>query len=252
MSDTVTGDCTLFIADLHLSDERPLTIGRFFHFLEHTAKSAQALYILGDLFEYWVGDDDTHSQVAEQTARRIHTLVQSGTPVYFMHGNRDFLLASNYAARCRMQLLNDPCVIDLYGTPTLLMHGDSLCTDDIQYQQLRHWLRKPWLQTLLRSLPLGLRHQIAHRARNGSRRAKNAKPAEIMDVNQTAVTHALLESGLNRLIHGHTHRPAHHVIDVDNQPRERWVLPDWYERDGKIIGGALCCTPEACRLLGLD
>ncbi len=243
---------SLFIADLHLSDERPQANGRFFHFLEHTAKGADALYILGDLFEYWVGDDDTHSPIANQVAQRIYALAQSGTRVYFMHGNRDFLLARDYARRSGMQLLKDPAVIDLYGVPTLLLHGDSLCTDDTRYQQLRFWLRKPWLQTLLRKLPLRLRHRIAHRARKSSSRAKKLKSAEIMDVNQHSVIHALREHGVSRMIHGHTHRPAHHHLVVDGLDRERWVLPDWYEREGKADGGYLLYTPGEYQLLGLD
>jgi UDP-2,3-diacylglucosamine hydrolase len=238
---------SLFIADLHLTDERPQANGRFFHFLEHIAPGADALYILGDLFEYWVGDDDMRSSIAVACAQRIKALVASGTPVFFMHGNRDFLLASRYAEQSGMRLLTDPTPVNLYGTATLLMHGDTLCTDDTQYQRLRGWIRKPWMLRLLRALPLNLRHALAGRARAGSEQAKATKAYSIMDVNPEAVAQALHASGATRLIHGHTHRAAHHTPIIDDRTCERWVLPDWYED-----GGYLVCTPEACKLFTLD
>lgn len=247
MSDIQHSGRSLFIADLHLTDERPQANGRFFHFLDHTARGADALYILGDLFEYWVGDDDTQSAVAQECAQHLKTLANAGTPVYFMHGNRDFLLAKRYANASGMQLLTDPTPVDLYGTPSLLMHGDTLCTDDLRYQHLRTWLRKPWVQNMLRALPLGLRHRLAGNARAGSERSKANKPYAIMDVNQAAVIQAMQDTGAMRLIHGHTHRPAHHLLKISGQTCERWVLPDWYGN-----GGYLSCTAEACQLLNLD
>lgn len=247
MSDLQRSGRSLFIADLHLTDERPQANGRFFHFLDDTAKGADALYILGDLFEYWVGDDDVRSSIAGECALHIRALVNSGTPVYFMHGNRDFLLARRYAQSSGMQLLTDPTPVNLYGTSTLLMHGDTLCTDDMQYQRLRTWVRKPWIQNMLRTLPLGLRHKLAGRARTGSERAKAAKSYTIMDVSPVAVAQAMRDAGATRLIHGHTHRPAHHTLDIAGQACERWVLPDWYGN-----GGYLSCTPEACILVHLD
>lgn len=238
---------SLFIADLHLTDERPQANGRFFHFLEHTAKEADALYILGDLFEYWVGDDDVRSTITSECGARIRALVNAGTPVYFMHGNRDFMLAKRYAKVSGMQLLADPCVVNLYGTPSLLMHGDTLCTDDTRYLRWRNWVRTPWMLPVLRALPLWLRHALAERARAKSERAKAIKPVQIMDVNQNAVIQAMQTAQVTRLIHGHTHRPAHHLLKVKSQDCERWVLPDWYGE-----GGYLSCTAAGCVLLPLD
>ena len=235
---------TLFIADLHLAEERPQASGRFFHFLDSVAAGADALYILGDLFEYWVGDDDVDAPIARQTAQKMKALTSSGMPVYFMHGNRDFLLAQRYADSCGMTLLNDPVVIDLYGVPTLLTHGDTLCTDDRSYQRFRKLVRQPLVQRMLRSLPLGLRHAMARSARSGSERAKSGKPYEIMDVNADAVVQSFRQSGALRMVHGHTHRPARHSLTIDGKAGERWVLPDWYGE-----GGYLACTPQGCGLL---
>lgn len=234
---------SLFIADLHLTDGRPEANFRFFHFLEHIAPGADALYILGDFFEYWVGDDDTRSNIAKEASLRLRKLTESGTPVYFMHGNRDFLLARHYAETCGMQLLDDSKRIDLYGTQTLLSHGDMFCTDDQAYQHMRKWLRKPWIQKLLLALPLGLRHRLAGQARQNSERAKTHKPDAIMDVNENAVSDAMRAAGVTRLIHGHTHRPNRHQLMIDGKAGERWVLPDWYE-----TGGYLTCTESGCRL----
>lgn len=228
---------------MHLSDERPLASGRFFHFLEQTARGADALYILGDLFEYWVGDDDLRNPIAQSTAKALGALAASGTPIYFMHGNRDFLLAQRYAAQSSMTLLADPVVVDLHGVPTLLTHGDILCTDDRRYQLYRKWVRKPISQKLLLGLPLKLRHALAGSARAGSEQAKAKKPNAIMDANQEAVTRLLLHYGVTRIIHGHTHRPARHEFSVAGKRCERWVLPDWYDE-----GGYLACTADGCRL----
>lgn len=235
---------TLFIADLHLAEERPLASERFLHFLETVAGGADALYILGDLFEYWVGDDDLDAPVARQVADKLRALAATGTTVHFMHGNRDFLLAQRYAEESGMILLDDPVVIDLYGTRTLLTHGDTLCTDDLGYQRFRRLVRQPLVRCALRSLPLGWRHAMARSARAGSERAKGGKPHEIMDVNAQAVTDAFRRSGAMRMIHGHTHRPARHVVAVGNDVGERWVLPDWYGE-----GGYLLCSAEGCELL---
>ena len=232
---------TFFVADLHLTDERPVATGRFFRFLQEEAAGADALYILGDLFEAWVGDDHDE-QVAHDTARHLKSLVDAGTPVYFMHGNRDFMLAQHYAALSGMTLLADPARIDLYGVPTLLMHGDTLCTDDIAYQTFRRRVRHPLTLALLRLLPLPLRRRLAHQARAGSESAKAGKPAEIMDVNADAVVSALRGQHACRLIHGHTHRPARHVHAVDGHDCERWVVPDWYSRWGYVVCDAAGCA----------
>ncbi|MEW6132458.1 MAG: UDP-2,3-diacylglucosamine diphosphatase [Pseudomonadota bacterium] len=245
MSNQATG-FTLFIADLHLAEERPQASGRFFHFLESIAPGADALYILGDLFEYWAGDDDADAPLARQSARKIKTLTASGTPVHFMHGNRDFLLAQRYADSCGMVLLSDPAAVDLYGTRTLLTHGDMLCTDDRSYQRFRKLVRQPLVRHTLLALPLGLRHAMARSARSGSERAKAGKSYEIMDVNADAVAAMFRQSGAARMIHGHTHRPAQHALTIDGRPGERWVLPDWYGE-----GGYLACTAGGCELLPL-
>jgi UDP-2,3-diacylglucosamine hydrolase len=232
---------TFFVADLHLTDERPVSTGRFFRFLQDEAAGADALYILGDLFEAWVGDDHDE-QVAHDTAQQLKALAASGTPVYFMHGNRDFMLAGRYAALSGMTLLADPSRIDLYGVPTLLMHGDTLCTDDTAYQAFRRKVRHPLSLTALRRLPLSLRHRLARRARTGSESAKAGKPSAIMDVNPDAVVRVLREQQASRLIHGHTHRPARHVHAVDGRDCERWVVPDWYARWGYVACDAAGCA----------
>lgn len=237
---------TIFVADLHLASERPQSCQRFFDLLDTVASTVDAVYILGDLFEYWVGDDDLDAPVARQTAEKIKSVTSSGTPVYFMHGNRDFLLASRYADLCGMKLLDDPVVIELYGTRTVLTHGDFLCTDDTSYQRYRKLFRHPLVRRSILALPLRLRHAIARTARSRSELAKTAKPLEIMDVNPAAVSDTFRRLGADRMIHGHTHRPAHHELIVDGSPRDRWVLQDWYGE-----GGYLDCTPEGCELLSV-
>jgi len=232
---------TYFVADLHLTDERPVATGRFFRFLQEDVAGADALYILGDLFEAWVGDDHDE-QVAHDTARRLKTLADAGTPVYFMHGNRDFMLAQRYAELAGMTLLADPARIDLYGVPTLLMHGDTLCTDDLAYQTFRRRVRHPLTLALLRRLPFALRRRLARQARAGSESAKAGKPAEIMDASGDAVVRVLREQQACRLIHGHTHRPAQHLHAVEGRDCERWVLPDWYARWGYVVCDAAGCT----------
>jgi UDP-2,3-diacylglucosamine hydrolase len=232
---------TFFVADLHLTDERPVATGRFFRFLDEAVAGADALYILGDLFEAWVGDDHDEA-VAHDAARRLKALVDSGTPVYFMHGNRDFMLAARYGEKSGMTLLADPARVDLYGVPTLLMHGDTLCTDDTAYQAFRRRVRHPLTQALARRLPFSLRQRLARQARAGSESAKADKPAAIMDVNEAEVARVLREQQVARLIHGHTHRPAQHVHVVDGRDCERWVVPDWYARWGYVACDAGGCA----------
>jgi UDP-2,3-diacylglucosamine hydrolase len=232
---------SFFVADLHLTDERPVATGRFFRFLQEDVAGADALYILGDLFEAWIGDDHDE-QVAHDTAHQLKSLVDSGTPVYFIHGNRDFMLAARYAVLSGMTLLPDPTRIDLYGTPTLLMHGDTLCIDDTAYQTFRRRLRHPLTQALLRRLPFSLRKRLSRQARAESESAKAGKSAEIMDVNAGEVMRIMREQQVCRLIHGHTHRPARHVHTVDGHDCERWVLPDWYARWGYGVCDAMGCA----------
>jgi UDP-2,3-diacylglucosamine hydrolase len=234
---------TYFIADLHLTDERPEINGRFFHFIEHIAQGADALYILGDLFEYWIGDDDLSTVIALEASKKLSALQKAGTAIYFMHGNRDFLIAEKYARLSGMTLIQDPTLISLYGQPTLLMHGDTLCIDDHAYQSFRNKIRRPWVQSLLLTLPISVRQRLAGLARTGSKAAKQAKAEEIMDVNLEEVARIVRLHGYPRLIHGHTHRPARHEHEIDGRVCQRWVLPDWYQ-----TGGYLVCDHRECRL----
>lgn len=231
----------LFISDLHLDPERPQITELFLRFLRDEAREINGLYILGDLFEAWTGDDHDEA-VAHDTARRLKALTAAGTPVYFLHGNRDFMLARRYAAAAGMTLIDDPTRIDLYGVPTLLMHGDTLCTDDTAYQRFRRRSRHPLTLALLKRLPKWLRRGLARQARAGSETAKATKPAAIMDVNAGEVARILRAQQVRRLIHGHTHRPARHVHTVDGRECERWVLPDWYDHWGCVVCDASGCA----------
>jgi UDP-2,3-diacylglucosamine hydrolase len=221
---------TAFISDLHLTPARPRINRIFFDFLSGPAREADALYVLGDLFEYWVGDDDLSEPLNRQVASGLEGLSLAGVPVRIMHGNRDFLLLEGFARAAHAQLIADPTVADLYGTPTVLLHGDTLCTDDLRYQAFRRRVRKPLWQRLFLVQPLWLRRAQVRQARGLSEREKQAKPAAIMDVSVSAVEKAFRDSGCMRMIHGHTHRPARHAHTVDGRTCERWVLSDWYER----------------------
>ena len=224
---------TLFISDLHLDAARPHIVELFTRFVAAEARHAAALYILGDLFESWIGDDDD-SPLAAEVARSLSGLNRSGVPVFFMHGNRDFLLAEAYAQRAGMTLLGDPTVVDFGGERTLLMHGDTLCTDDVAYQEFRAVVRSPDWQAQFRARSLSERHAFAAQARAESvKHTAGAKP-EIMDVNQAAVAAAMRKHGVRTLIHGHTHRPATHHFELDGQPAERIVLGDWYEQSSVL------------------
>ena len=224
---------TLFISDLHLDAARPHIVELFTRFVAGDARQADALYVLGDLFESWIGDDDD-SPLALQVAQSLYALKQSGIPVFFMHGNRDFLLGQNYAHRAGMTLLDDPTVVEFNGERTLLMHGDTLCTDDGAYQEFRAVVRNPDWQRQFRARSLSERHAFAAQARAESvKHTAGAKP-EIMDVNQAAVIAAMRKHGVRTLIHGHTHRPATHRFEVDGQAAERIVLGDWYEQSSVL------------------
>ncbi|HEY2396100.1 MAG TPA: UDP-2,3-diacylglucosamine diphosphatase [Rudaea sp.] len=224
---------TLFISDLHLDESRPQIVELFEQFLLDEARSAAALYILGDLFESWIGDDDD-SPLANSVATALHELHAHGVPIFFMRGNRDFLLGDDYARRAAMMLLEDPQVIDLDGERVLIMHGDTLCTDDIEYQKFRALVRDTRWQQRFLSMPLGERRAFAAQARGESRKHTAAAKPEIMDVNPAAVIAAMQEHGVRRLIHGHTHRPALHRLGVDRQAAERHVLGDWYEQSSVL------------------
>jgi UDP-2,3-diacylglucosamine hydrolase len=218
---------TLFISDLHLDDARPETTALLKKFLTTEAPGAEALYILGDLFEYWLGDD-VPSKCSMEVATALSSLVQKGVPCYFMHGNRDFLVGADYANMAGMTLLPEEHLADLYGEKVLLMHGDSLCTDDVPYQQFRTMVRNPaWQQEFLARTPQE-RLQIALQARDASAEHKDHVGMDIMDVNQAEVIAAFEHHGVRRMIHGHTHRLATHDMKINAQEAQRFVLGDWY------------------------
>jgi UDP-2,3-diacylglucosamine hydrolase len=221
---------TLFIADLHLDDSRPHITSLFEHYLaSDEVRRADALYILGDLVEAWIGDDDD-AELPQRIARATRAVHDAGVPVYFMVGNRDFLLGDAFAERAGFTLLDDGTVHDLYGTPTLLMHGDALCTDDVAYQAVRRNVRTPEWKAQVLSMSLDARRAFAAKAREDSRAHTGSTQETIMDVNAGAVADAMRAAGVKHLIHGHTHRPAVHHFDLDGQTAERTVLGDWYEQ----------------------
>lgn len=220
---------SLFLSDLHLEDARPEPTAWLMSFLEGPARSADAVYILGDLFEYWIGDDSitpTARAVAEATSR----LAAQGLKIGFQHGNRDFLLGKRFAREAGFELLPEYLVVDLYGTPTLLLHGDSLCTDDLEYQAFRAQSRTKAWQSAVLAMTVEERIAMAKNARESSEQHKDATAMSIMDVNEDAVRQAFAEHGVTRMIHGHTHRPATHEHELADGGRgTRIVLSDWYE-----------------------
>ena len=219
---------TLFISDLHLSPARPQLVAAFHAFVSGPARSARALYILGDLFDVWLGDDQLREPLAAGVAAALAELPALGIPVHVQCGNRDFLLGERFAQACRATLMPDIVVHELHGTPTLLMHGDLLCTDDVEYQRFRAYRQDPVRRRRFLALPYFVRRMIAAALRFGSRHATATKSEFIMDVNADAVTATMREHGVRRLIHGHTHRPARHELAINGQSCERWVLADWY------------------------
>jgi UDP-2,3-diacylglucosamine hydrolase len=230
---------SLFISDLHLTEERPEANERFISFLEAKARAADALYILGDFFEYWIGDDDLAEPFNAVIAGLLKDLTGRGVQLSLMHGNRDFLIGERFCAATGAQLLDDPTLAEIGGLKTLLMHGDTLCTDDLEYQAWRRKARSPEFQAQFLAKSLAERRRAIVQMREKSKQVVQEKTAEIMDVNDDAVRQALRRHGVRRLIHGHTHRPGRHALDVDGQRCERWVLPDWYGRGGYIeVAGA--------------
>lgn len=234
---------TLFVSDLHLSAERPAIIALFLGFLRAQAARAEALYILGDLFEYWIGDETVEQEEFRPVVQGLRALTASGVPVSVLHGNRDFLLGEGFERASGCRLLTDPARLGLYRETVLLMHGDLLCTDDLDYQKFRATVRDPrWIQTFL-ARSVSEREAIVRGLRDMSRSAMSTKPAEIMDVNRAAVDDSLRRHGLRHLIHGHTHRPAQHEFLLDGRPARRTVLGDWYEQ-----GSVLECDERGCAL----
>jgi UDP-2,3-diacylglucosamine hydrolase len=225
----------LFISDLHLCDTRPDINVLFFRFLSEVATSAQSLYILGDLFEYWVGDDQLdHDPLARRVCDVLHALSSKGVTLYFMHGNRDFLLGERFALEAGLKLLADPAEVAIDGTRLLLLHGDTLCTDDVAYQQWRVQSRDTHWQNEFLQKSFSDRNAIATSIRQQSDSAKSVKAEEIMDAAESAIAETFRDTRVAVMIHGHTHRPAHHIHHIDEQVYDRWVLQDWY-RDGGYL-----------------
>lgn len=225
----------LFISDLHLSPDLPRLTQGFFSFLEH-ARGADALYVLGDLFEAWVGDDH-RDDYNNAVIAAFRALSDSGTRLFFIHGNRDFLLGQSFAADTGGTLLPDSEVIDLQGQPLLIMHGDQLCTRDEKYMAFRAQSRDPVWQQALLDKPLDQRLMIASMWRMQSKTMSSNKPENIMDVTPEDVVRVLQEAGAATLLHGHTHRPAVHDITVNGEPARRLVLGDWREEAGEAVTG---------------
>ncbi|MEO0422361.1 MAG: UDP-2,3-diacylglucosamine diphosphatase [Pseudomonadota bacterium] len=225
---------TLFISDLHLEPGQAEVSGQFLAFMAEEARDADALYILGDLFEMWIGDDDPTPFYAEIKSA-IRGLVDSGVPVYLMHGNRDFLLGEQFCQDTGATLLEEPTVIDLYGYRILLMHGDLLCSDDVDYQKFRVMVRNPAWQRMMRMMPFKFREVAAKKLRQQTRAATARKPSEIMDVNHQTVLTTMREYDVDLLLHGHTHRPAIHEFPLeDGVIGTRVVLGDWFDQ-GSVV-----------------
>lgn len=235
----------LFISDLHLTPGRPVPVTLFHRFIAERAPQAQALYILGDFFEAWVGDDELSHPFNHAISLALKSLSELGVALFFLPGNRDFLVGPAFADAAGLTLLADPSVVELFGVPTLLTHGDSFCTDDVAYQDFRRQVRAPAWRLNFLAQPLAQRQALAQALRERSEHAKSNKKPEIMDVNSDAITAALDTCSLpvKRIIHGHTHRPARHAFQHNGQSTERWVLPDWYDS-----GGYLVCDASGCRL----
>ena len=228
---------TWLISDLHLEPSRPAAIQQLFTFLESIKGDADALYILGDFFEYWIGDDFLETPEGQQLmpiVAALRAVSDSGVPIHFMHGNRDFLVGERFAGEIGADLLPEQCVVDLYGTPTLLMHGDILCTDDADYQKARGVFRDPKWQKQVLTWTIPQRLERALEMREVSQESTKLKSNAIMDVNQGAVEAAMAEAGVLRLIHGHTHRPDVHDFELGGETAQRVVLADWYEKGSAL------------------
>ncbi|HDU4292934.1 TPA: UDP-2,3-diacylglucosamine diphosphatase [Klebsiella variicola subsp. variicola] len=234
---------TLFIADLHLQTEEPAITAGFLRFLQGEARQADALYILGDLFEAWIGDDDPNP-LHQQIATAIKAVVDAGVPCYFIHGNRDFLVGQRFARQSGMLLLAEEERLDLYGREVLIMHGDTLCTDDPGYLAFRAKVHTPWIQRLFLALPLLIRRRIAARMRADSKAANSSKSMDTMDVNPQAVVDVMERHHVQWLIHGHTHRPAVHELQANGQPAWRVVLGAWHSE-----GSMVKVTPDDVELI---
>jgi len=221
---------TLLLSDLHLARERPAAAAAFDAFARGPAREAAGVYILGDLFDAWVGDEQRHEPFARSIVDSLRGISDAGVPLFVARGNRDFLLGEDFARDAGATLLDEHTIVDLGGTATLLTHGDELCIDDVGYQRFRRWSRDPRQQRRLLRLPYRVRRWIAGWLRRGSRAATARKPESILDVNAGAVENAFRRCDVTRMIHGHTHRPAQHSSIVDGTTRSRIVLADWDDR----------------------
>ena len=238
-------DHCLFISDLHLCDSRPHITKAFISFLEKTARNAQALYILGDLFEYWAGDDAITTGVHKPVIDALKNLTKHGIKVFLIPGNRDFLIGKGFVNATGITILPDPTLVTLYDKPVLLSHGDALCTDDTAYQQFRSEVRDDAWKTRFLSQPLANRITYIEQLRAKSEQEKSVKSMQIMDVNQDAVVGLLREYASPPLfIHGHTHRPNKHIHKLDGNVCERWVLGDWYEQGSYLKLSANGCLSQ--------
>jgi UDP-2,3-diacylglucosamine hydrolase len=236
----------LFISDLHLSGERPAINERFFAFLQEQASRAASLFVLGDLFEYWIGDEQVDWPEYRPVMTALRALVDAGVPVYVIVGNRDFLMGRGFEAASGCRLLDDVTRIDLYGRTVLVMHGDELCTRDTEFMKFRAMVRDPqWRRDFL-AKSVAERQQIAGEYREISQQTTAAKKPEIMDVTPEAVDEVMRRHGVRDLIHGHTHRPARHRFQLDGAAASRIVLGDWYDQ-----GSVLRCSPADCELAAL-
>ncbi|WP_318502244.1 UDP-2,3-diacylglucosamine diphosphatase [Photobacterium leiognathi] len=233
---------TLFISDLHLSASRPDMTDCFLRFMAEDTANIDALYVLGDLFEMWIGDDE-ESPFLQQIKQAFKTLTDSGIPCYFVHGNRDFLIGKRFSQQTGVQLLPEHSVVDLYGKPTLILHGDTLCIEDEAYQRYRKKVHNKFIQWLFFRIPLSKRIQIGEKFRNNSSKNNQMKSQSIMDVTASEVVRVMKEFHVDQMIHGHTHRPDIHSLTVDDKPATRIVLGDWYEH-----GSVLVVTPDSYQL----
>ncbi|WP_318488823.1 UDP-2,3-diacylglucosamine diphosphatase [Photobacterium leiognathi] len=233
---------TLFISDLHLSASRPDMTDCFLRFMAEDTANIDALYVLGDLFEMWIGDDE-ESPFLQQIKQAFKTLTDSGVPCYFVHGNRDFLIGKRFSQQTGVQLLPEHSVVDLYGKPTLILHGDTLCIEDEAYQRYRKKVHNKFIQWLFFRIPLSKRIQIGEKFRNNSSKNNQMKSQSIMDVTASEVVRVMKEFHVDQMIHGHTHRPDIHSLTVDDKPATRIVLGDWYEH-----GSVLVVTPDGYQL----
>lgn len=221
---------TLLLSDLHLAPDRPAAAAAFHAFARGPAREAAAVYVMGDLFDAWIGDDQRREPFARAIVESLRGISDAGVPLCVARGNRDFLLGADFARDAGATLLDEQTIVDVAGTPTLLTHGDEFCTDDFAYQRFRTWSRSRRHQRQLLALPYFVRGFIARGLRSRSRMETALKPASILDVNADAVEAAFRTHGVTRIVHGHTHRPAHHTIVVDGRTCERIVLADWDDR----------------------